>query len=106
MDICGLQEVRGRVQGACFIGVQGRRYKLWWSKNEVRKGGTEILVKEELFESVVEIRKSDRMMTMCLTFVEQIIRVICVYAAQSEKPDIQKDRNVPSGEASKAVPHL
>ena len=32
------------------------------------------------------------MMTMCLIFVEEIIRVICVHASQNGKPDIQKDK--------------
>ena len=30
-------------------------------------------------------------MTMCLIFREKIKRVICVYAPQNGKPDIQKD---------------
>ena len=52
-----------------------------------------ILVKEELCESVAEIRKrSDRMITMSLVFGEDMIRVICVYAPLSGKPDIQKDK--------------
>ena len=33
MDVCCLQEVRWRGQGAWFMGVKGRRYKLWWSGN-------------------------------------------------------------------------
>ena len=28
--VCCLQEVRWRGEGARFIGVKGRRYKLWW----------------------------------------------------------------------------
>ena len=32
------------------------------------------------------------MMTMCLIFREEMIQVMCVYAPQSEKPDIQKDK--------------
>ena len=40
------------------------------------KGGVAILVKEEVCESVVEIRRrSDRMITMCLIFGEEMIRV-------------------------------
>ena len=31
-------------------------------------------------------------MTMCLIFVEEIIRVICVHASQNGKPYIQKDK--------------
>ena len=48
-----------------------------------------MLVKEELCESVVEIHT---MMTMCLIFGEKMIQVICVYAPQSKKPDIKKDK--------------
>ena len=71
---------------ACFIGVEGRRYKLWWSGNDTEKG---ILVKEKLCESVVKKHiRIDRMMTMCLIFGEEMIRVTCVYALQSGRPDI------------------
>ena len=59
VDIYGLQKVRWRGQGARFIEVEGRRYKLWWSENHVGKGGVEILVKEELCENVVAIRKKE-----------------------------------------------
>ena len=51
----------------------------------------EILVKE-LCESVVQIERSNRMMTMCLTFGKGMIWVICVYATQSGRPDIQKKK--------------
>ena len=71
VDICGLQEVQWRGQGAHFIGVERRRYRLWWSGNKAGKSGVEILVKEELCESVVEIRRmSDRMTTMRFIFME------------------------------------
>ena len=84
-------EVRCRAK-ELVLGVEERRYKLWWSGNDVGKSGVGILVKDELCESVVEIRKSDKMMKMCLKVGEEMIRVICVYATQSEKPDIQKDK--------------
>ena len=31
IDMCCLQEERWRGQGARMLGVNGRRYKLWWS---------------------------------------------------------------------------
>ena len=77
---------------ACFIGVKERRYKLWYSGNDVGKGGVGILVKEELCENVFEISRSDRMITICLMYGEEMIQVICVYAPQSGKPDIQKNK--------------
>ena len=52
-----------------------------------------IQVKKDLCESVVEIRRRrDRMKTMRLIFGEEMIRVICVYAPRSRKPDIQKGK--------------
>ena len=60
MDLCCLEEVRWSGQGARFMGVKGRRYKLLWSGNSDGAGGVGVLVKEELCEKVVEVqRKSD-----------------------------------------------
>ena len=38
-----------------FLGVKGRRYKLWWSRNIDVAGGVGVLVKEELCIKVVEV---------------------------------------------------
>ena len=57
VDMCCLLEVRWRGQGARFVGCRVRRYKLLWSGNNDRIGGVGILVKEELCEKVVEVRK-------------------------------------------------
>ena len=35
IEVCCLQEVRWRGQGACMLGVNGRRYKLWLSGMEM-----------------------------------------------------------------------
>ena len=93
MDVCSLQEVRWRGQGARFVGVKGRRYKLWWSGNGNGTGGTGILVKEELCEKVIEVRrKSDRVMAMVLTFEKEVVRAICAYGPQTGRPEAEKDR--------------
>ena len=39
LDLCCLQEIRWRGQGARFLGVKGTRYKLWWSGNSDGTGG-------------------------------------------------------------------
>ena len=71
VDVCCLQEVRWRGEGARFFGVKGRRYKLWWCENDDKTGSVVILVKEELCENVVEVRRrSDRAMAMGLVFGE------------------------------------
>ena len=54
MDVCCLQEVRWGGQGARFMGVKGRKYKLWRSGNSDGTGGVGVLV-EELCEKVVEV---------------------------------------------------
>ena len=90
-DVCCLQEVRWRGEGARFIGVKGRRYKLWWCGNKT--GGVGILVKEELCENVGEVRRRcDRVMVIGFVFGEEVVRMICAYAPQSGKPDSEKER--------------
>ena len=39
IDVCCLQEVRCRGQGARMLGIKERRYKLWWSENGTGAGG-------------------------------------------------------------------
>ena len=56
VDVCCLQEVRWRGEGARFFGVTGRRCKLWWCGNDKTRG-VGILVIEELGKIVVEVRK-------------------------------------------------
>ena len=92
VDVCCVQEVRWRGQGTRFLGVKNRRYKLWWSGNDSGMNGVGILVKEELCEKVVEIRRrSDRIMTLVLAFGEKITRVICAYGPQSGRPAAEKE---------------
>ena len=45
VDMCCIQEVRLRGQGARFIGCIDRKYKLWWSGSNDGIGGVGILVK-------------------------------------------------------------
>ena len=50
IDVCCLQEVRWKRQGARMMGMEGRRCKLWWCGNGDRIGAGEAMVKEELCE--------------------------------------------------------
>ena len=66
IDVCCLQEVRWIGQGARMLGMKGRRYKQWWSVKGSGVGGVGAMVREELCEKVVEVRRvSDRVMTCC-----------------------------------------
>ena len=93
VDMCYLQQVRSRGQGARFVGCRGKRYKQWWSGNNDGIGGVGILVKEELFEKVVEVqRKSHRVIALVLAFEKEVIRVICAYAPQVGRSECEKDQ--------------
>ena len=49
VDVCCVQELRWEEgQGARYVGVQGRKYKLWWTGNSTGVGGVGIMVKEEI----------------------------------------------------------
>jgi len=62
-----------RPRSARFLGVKERRYKLWWAGNDSGTGGVGILVKEELCDKVMEVRRrNDRIMAMVMTFGEEL----------------------------------
>ena len=91
VDVCCMQEVRWKGQGACFVCTLGRRYKLWWSRIDARSGGAVILVKEEISGNVLEVRrKSDRVMANVLTLGGKVMRLICAYGPQSRRLETEK----------------
>ena len=66
-----------------MLGKKGRRYKLWWSGKRDGVGGVGVMVKEELCEKVVEVRRvSDRAMTLAV-FEDDVLRLICGHSPQS-----------------------
>ena len=87
VDVCCIQKVRWKGQGARFVGTSTRRYKLWWSGNDAGFGGVGILVKGEIFGNVVKVeRKSDRAMAIVLTLGKEVMRIVCAYGPQSGRP--------------------
>ena len=89
--MCCLQEVRWRGCGDRLIGVQSRRYKLWWSGNQEGHVGIGVSVREELYDKVVEARRvNDRVMSLAIVF-EEVLRVVCAYAPQSGKSMEEKE---------------
>ena len=90
--MCCQQEARWRGQGTWFMGVKGRRYKLWWSGNSDGTGDVGVLVKEELCEKVVEVpSKSDRVMMVVMALEEEVVRITCVYGPQSGRMGTEKE---------------
>ena len=66
-----------------MLRMKGRRYKLWWSGKGDGVGGVGVMVKDELCEKVVEVRKvSHRVMTV-VVFEQGVMRLICGYAPHS-----------------------
>ena len=57
--------------------------KLFYNEADGRKNGIEIVVKEELAESVLEVKRvSDRLMAMKLEVKESILNIVSTYAPQ------------------------
>jgi len=78
-------------QGARFLGVKGRKYKLWWSGNNEGIGGFGILVKDEICERAVGVRRSgNRVMMVVMVFGEEVVRVISVYIPQRGRQESEK----------------
>ena len=90
VDVCCLQEVRWKGGSARCVGAKGRRYKLFWSgKGEA--GGVGIMVKEEMVENVLEVkRRSDRVMSLLLVMGKRLTRVVCAYAPQQGRSTDEK----------------
>ena len=82
IDLCCLQGVRWRGQSARVLRMKRRKYKLWWPGKGDGVGGVGDMVKDELCEKVVEVRKaSDRVMTV-VVFEKDVLGMICGYAPQ------------------------
>ena len=84
MDVCCLLEGRWRGHGSRMLGVEGRRCHLWWFENgDVVGYLTVVMVKEELCEKVVEVRRvCDRVMAVVLVFEEDVLKFNYGYAPQ------------------------
>ena len=93
VGVCCIQEVKWKGQGARFVDTSGQRYKLWWSGNDAEFGGVGILVNEEIYGNIVELRrKSDRVMAIVLTLGREVMALVRVYKPQSGRPDTEKVR--------------
>ena len=81
IDMCCLQEVRWRGQGARMLGMNERKYKLWLSGNGDGVGGVGVIVKGKLCEKVLE---EGYVMTVVVV-EEDVLRLICGYARKVEE---------------------
>ena len=94
VDILCLQETKWKGSKARNI---GGGCKIFYNGADGRKNGIGIVVKEELAESVLEVKRvSDRLMAIKLVVKEFILNIVSAYAPQvnnsiEEKNDFWKD---------------
>ena len=80
VNILCLQETKWKASKASSIGGE---CKLFYNGADEIKNGTEIVVREELAESVLEVKKvSDRLMAMKLEVKGSILNIVSAYAPQ------------------------
>ncbi|ESO01769.1 hypothetical protein HELRODRAFT_160929 [Helobdella robusta] len=92
VDVAALQEIRWKGEGTRFVGAKGGRYKLWW-KGDDGMGGVGVMVREELVEKVLEVRRrSNGVIVVVMVFGKVIVRVISGYAPQQSRKEEEKDR--------------
>ena len=94
VDISSLQETKWKGSKARNI---GGGCKLFYNEADGRKNGTGIVVREELAEGVLEVKRvSDRLMAMKLEVKGSILNIVSAYALQvnnsmEEKHDFLED---------------
>ena len=94
VDILCLQETKSKGSKARNI---GGGYKIFYNGVDGRKNGIEIVLREELAESVLEVKRvSDRLMAMKLEVNGSILNIVSAYAPQvnysmEEKNDFWED---------------
>ena len=72
-----MQEVRYKNEGARVLRGGDFEYKLYWKGEKTGHGGVDLMVKSELAESVLEVRRvSPRVISMDLVFQGKIKTVI------------------------------
>ena len=79
--------------------VERTRNAVFWREgkkiqvgNRDGTGGVGVLVKEELCEKVLEVRRrSDRVMTVVMVLEVEVLKIICVYGPQSGRTAAEKE---------------
>ena len=68
-------------------------YKLYWKGEETGRGGVGLMVKHDLVESVMEVRRvSPRIISIDIVVNEKVVTVISVYAPQSGRSEEEKEK--------------
>ena len=90
VDIGFLQKVSYRGQGT-NVDKGEEKYKFWWSGSEEGRNGEGIMVKEDLGEEVIEVKRlNETMKKIAIVCGRKILRVFTVYALQHAGPEEEK----------------
>ena len=91
VDVCCVQEVRYKGEGATTIGSGEEKFKFWYSGCLAGGGGVGVLVRHELARSVVEVERfSHTVMKVKIVIRKVIYQFISVYAPQVGRSDEEK----------------
>ena len=68
-------------------------YKLYWKGEETGRGGVGLMVKHDLVESVMEVRRVfSKIISIDIVVNEKVVTVISVYASQSGRSEEDKEK--------------
>ena len=83
IDICCVQEVRYKGDGARTLGVNEEKHKLWYSGGRQGLHGVGIMVRQDLVDNVLKIERfSDRLIKIRLVLGKQVFNIFSLYAPQ------------------------
>ena len=93
VDVVVLQEMRYKIEGVRKLRGGDFEYKFYWKGEETGWGGVGLMVKHELVESVMEVRRvSPRIISIDIVVNEKVMTLISVYAPQSERNEEEKEK--------------
>ena len=92
VDVVALQEVRYKNEGVRKLRGGDFEYKLYW-KEETSHGGVGLMVKHDLVESEIEVRRvSARIISIDIVVNKKMVTVISVYAPQSGRSEEENEK--------------
>ena len=92
VDICCLQEVRWKGEGAKILRTELAAYKLFWKGGVKGEAGVGIMVEEKWIDKVLKVeRVNERCILLRLIFEGEVVNILSVYAPQVGREREEKD---------------
>ena len=93
VDVVAIQEVQYKNEGVRKLREGDFEYKLYWKGEETGCGGVGLMVKHDLVESVMEVRRVfPRIISVDIVVNKKVVTVISVYAPQSGRSEEEKEK--------------